>query len=358
MAESSMMDGAEIIQHLPIGVFTVDRLWMLTSWNARMVAWTGISQDQAIGRSLGEVLPRLAETDNLSRLQPVMDGWPPVVFSWQLHHDLYPKGPGPRHEIAASYTIASRLAGRGGILFSVEDYTEVSRLLRAARSEVGRRRNAEAMLQRALEAKDEIVRESNHRIKNNLSMVVSLVSLEEERAPNDSARRFLADIGSRVRSIGLLHELLYSRPAEEDPRLDEYLSRLATSIVSTYLGEAGIERLELDLAPLRLPAGLSIKAGLILVELLTNALKYGGRPGEAPRIGVSLSGGEAGGVGAAELLVTDDGPGFAPGWREEGKTLGLVLIEAFAEELGGSVEFLGGPGGRVLVSFPLPAARL
>ena len=104
MAEATPPAWAEILERLPIGVFTIDRAWRIGSWNGRMSNWTGIEAKRAVGRPLGEVLPRLAEAHNQTRLEPVMAGGPPVVFSWQLHHDLYPKGPEARGELDAYYT--------------------------------------------------------------------------------------------------------------------------------------------------------------------------------------------------------------------------------------------------------------
>ncbi|HUX37806.1 MAG TPA: histidine kinase dimerization/phosphoacceptor domain -containing protein [Rectinemataceae bacterium] len=353
MADKSPLLITDILERLPVGVFAVDAEWRIGYWNSRMARWTGIEAVDAGARPLGEILPKFIEPHNLSRLELVMKGGPPVVFSWQLHHDLYPVATRSQHRSTARYTVASKLPGTGGILFSVEDYTEISRLLLEARSEVVRRRAAEAALQKALAVKDAIVRESNHRIKNNLALVASLASIEEERAPNEAAGRFLAELGSRVRSIALLHELLYSRPIEEEPRLDEYLSRLSGTIATSYLGDEGPSRLSLQLEALSLPASLAIKVGLTLVELLTNAFKYAGSPEAPPSVAVSLSRSGDDMV----LLVSDDGPGFPPGWRERRDSLGLVLIESFAADLGGSVEFLGGSGGRVRVRFPLPPAK-
>ena len=351
MAEFAGPACADIIARLPIGVFTVDSNWRIDFWNARLVDWTGIGADWASGHPIGEILPRLAERQNFSRLETVMAGGPPVVLSWQLHRDLYPRNGGGLRKPGAWYTVASALPNRNGILFSVEDYTEISELLHGTKVELTRRREAELALQRALIAKEAILRESNHRIKNNLTMVASLVSLEEDRAPDEASRHFLIDLGSRIRSIGLLHELLYSHPSEDDPRVDEYLSRLSSTIARSYFGDLGLSRLSLELAALRLPASQAIKVGLILAELLTNAFKYGGSPAAPPAVLVRLAAIDG---GICELHVADDGPGFAPGWREGRNSLGLLLVESFAEELGGTLEFSEGPGGRIRLRFPLP----
>lgn len=343
---------ADILQRVPIGIFTVDRHWKLSFWNGRLSEWTGIRAEEALGRPLGEVLPRFVEAHNLSRLGLVMDGGPPVVFSWQLHHDLFPISRRRRGAEEARYTVASSLRD-GGILFSVEDYTEVTLLLREARTELGRRREVEAALQQALAAKETVIRESNHRIKNNLMMVTSLISIESDRAEDEVSRRFLSDLASRVSSIGLLHELLYSGPGEEDPRVDEYLEHLGETIVRSYRGEDGLARFSTDIEPIRLSARVAIKVGMIFVEVVTNALKYAGSAERAPRIAVRFSRRASG----FELLVEDDGPGMPPPSAVRRDSLGLLLLDSFAGELGGTVEFLPGPGARVRVAFPDPASR-
>ncbi len=74
MAEFAGPACADIIARLPIGVFTVDSNWRIDFWNARLVDWTGIGADRASGHPLGEILPRLAERQNFSRLETVMAG--------------------------------------------------------------------------------------------------------------------------------------------------------------------------------------------------------------------------------------------------------------------------------------------
>lgn len=340
---------SSLLDRLPLGLLTVGRDWRIGLWNARLEAWTGLPAAEAAGRRLEELLPSFAEPHNLSRLELVMEGGPPAVFSWQLHPDLFPFAPPQTRGRAARYTVASCLP-EGGILLSVEDRTEIALLLREARVEVGRRREAEKALQAALEAKELVVREANHRIKNNLTMVASLISLEEERASEGPSRRSLADLEARIRSIGLLHELLYSKPSEEEPRLDEYLSRLCESILRSYGGEEALARLRLSLEPHRLRAAAAIKVGLILVELLTNALKYAGREGRPPSLEVELR--EAG-EGRLELLVADDGPGL-PETYDAGDSLGFTLMESFAEELGGGLSLRPGPGARFVLDFRGP----
>ncbi|MEI6877216.1 MAG: histidine kinase dimerization/phosphoacceptor domain -containing protein, partial [Spirochaetota bacterium] len=203
MAETRTLD-LGILEMLPVGLFAVDRDWRITLWNRSLADWTGIAASSALGRGLSSVLPRMGERLYMSRLESVMAGGPPVVFSYQIHVDLFPVA--NDHGLRRSrYCTASALPDARGVLFTVEDRTEVAALVREARAEVRRRREVEEALRAALVTKAMLVREASHRVKNNLGMIVSLIGLEAERAGSEAARGFLVDLETRIDSISLIH---------------------------------------------------------------------------------------------------------------------------------------------------------
>jgi two-component sensor histidine kinase len=337
-----------ILERLPVGVFVVDASWTILVWNRTLAEWTGLAAKEALGRDARQVLPKLAEPRNYSRLEPLLEGGPPVVFSYQLHADLLPDahGRGPRR---ARYCTASSLPG-GGLLFAVEDRTEVAALVRNARAEVERRRAAEEGLRSALEAKEMLVREASHRVKNNLAMIVSLINLEEDKAGSEAARGFMADLESRIRSIAVIHELLYKGDLGAEVELGEYLSTLGHTMVDTLTAEGGRVRLEFALEGARLDLDATLYVGMMVAELLTNSLKYAREPDRDLVITVGLRHDPAEGV--LEVLVTDDGPGFPGDQLPSGASLGWNLVHLLSAELGGAALILPGPGARVAIRIP------
>ena len=338
-----------VLEMLPIGVFAASRDWKIFLWNRTLALWTGIEPAEALGRDLRAVLPRLDDRRHLSRLEALMEGGPPVVFSYQLHADLFPDsgGRGPRR---ARYCAASALPGAAGILFSVEDRTEVAALVRDAGFEISRRRAVEEELRSALAAKEMLIREASHRVKNSLAIIVSLINLESEKAGSDSARGFLLDLESRVSSIGLIHELLYKGDIGSAVRLDEYLGKLCTSVVETLSPKDAEVKLVLKTESAFLSVDDTLHLGMMAAELVTNSLKYARSSDGSLTIRITLRREE--GEGLLELLVEDEGPGFPEGRIPRSSSLGWSLIEIFASELGGTAQILPGPGARVALRFP------
>jgi two-component sensor histidine kinase len=348
MADPSPVD-VHILEMLPVGIFAIDRNWSITLWNRTLASWTGIGAAAALGRRLEEVLPSFADRRYSARLGLLLEGGPPVVFSYQLHPDLFPDAH-RRGLRRARYCTASPMAGDGGILFAVEDRTEIAALALASREELLLRRGIEEELRRAIEVKEMLIREASHRVKNNLMMIASLISLEAERVEDGSLAGFLKDLEARIGSIGLIHQFLYRGEIGADVRLDEYLDRLCATIVGTFPVKGRGARLALDLEALTLDMDATPYLGMMTAELVTNSLKYGPVPGKELVISVSLR--KDRNSGDLELRVEDSGPGFPEGTVPDSNSLGWGLLELFVEQLGGSVTILPKAGACVLIRIP------
>ncbi len=345
---SEVLAEAPILERLPVGIFTVDRDWIIRLWNRTMADWTGIQPEAALGRALGAVLPHFSERRYLSRLEDLMEGGPPVVFSYQLHGELFPDrgGRGPRR---VRYCTASSLP-QAGILFAVEDRTEVVALVREARAEVSRRLAVEEELRSALAAKEMLIREASHRVKNNLAMVVSLINLDSDKSQDPGVQASLADLASRIDTIALIHELLYKGEIGAQVGLDAYLEKLCATIVEAFSGEGLEVGLRTRLEPAFLDLDSTLYVGMITSELLTNCLKYGRQPGRALSLEVSLQ--RKADEACLELLVADNGPGFPGEELPSSGSLGWSLVTMLVGELGGRIEVLPGPGAATRIHLP------
>jgi two-component sensor histidine kinase len=300
-----------------------------------------------VGQILHRLLPRFEEDSIRARLDFLMQGGPPVVFSYQLHEDLFPHRGDDRIQ-RVRYCTASSIPG-GGIIFSIEDRTEVAALVREAHEEILRRRKAEEELRAALAAREMTIREASHRVRNNLTMVASLIELETLRAETDAMKGFLLDLQTRVGSIGLIHELLYRGEPGKDLRLDEYLERLCSTINDAFPLGPGRAGFVYELQEISYAVDASVYLGMMVAELLTNALKYAQLPGRKLAIEVRLC---AVGDGRLELSVGDNGPGIPGGRIESSNSLGWELLESLTKTLGGSIRIGQGPGALVVISIP------
>ena len=203
-----------------------------------------------------------------------------------------------------------------------------------------------ADLAAAAEEKALLLREMNHRTKNNLALADSLVSLEAGRIKDPAFVSVLEAIRARLRTIGLVHDSLYRADSGSAIRLDEYLGRL--------LGELRLEalgvKIESRVQAIALSADSALSIGLVVNELVTNCLKYAFPPGGPGTILVSL-GSEGGRV---RLIVRDDGKGLPESPREG---LGGLLVDSLAEQLGGRASRRNEGGAVVELDFPLVDPR-
>lgn len=201
-----------------------------------------------------------------------------------------------------------------------------------------------------LEVRDLLLRELNHRVKNNFQMVTALLDMQRRRATDAASEAALADALRRVQSMAQANIHLYS-PGDTDETIDlaAYLSDLCGNLSDSLL-LTGLVRLELDLAPARMSRDRAVAMGLVVNELVTNAAKYAFPSGRAGVITVALRRRDDG----AELIVADDGVGLPPEDQIRQGGLGRRLVESFARQAGAALTRSEGPGVRYVLALPDP----
>ena len=208
----------------------------------------------------------------------------------------------------------------------------------------------ESALKTSLEEKETLLKEIHHRVKNNLQMVSSLLTLQLEQMPDDRSRQLLAESVHRVRSMALIHQHLYGSASLERVDLGAYARNLAEILRLTLAPRA---RLRVEAAAVEVAVDRAVPVCLILNELLTNAFKYGAR-GRAEADGewdVSVELTEA--QRQLRLAVRDRGPGLPPDFAVTGHpSLGLQLVMTFARQLRGKVSAASDGGAVFAVEFP------
>ena len=221
--------------------------------------------------------------------------------------------------------------------------------------EVAERERAEAALLASLAEKTVLLKEVHHRVKNNLQIVSSLLDLQERRTQDDQLLDTLASTRNRVRSMALIHEKLYQTNNLAHLDLASYLETLCRQLHSSAGSVRSRVRIESWVTPPTLAVGLdqAVPCGLVINELVTNALKYA-FPGErAGRIQVSL---QRPAPREVLLTVADDGVGL-PAALDPGHTvsLGLKLVFLLTAQLHGTVTFERASGTAVQIRFPNPS---
>jgi len=209
-----------------------------------------------------------------------------------------------------------------------------------------RRIQDELALKKALADKDVLFGELQHRVKNSLALIASLLSLESSSLPEGQARDALESARSRIDSIAQLYQQLYSSRSVSDIRIGDYLRDVAASVVESLSENGAGIALEFGSTDAILDTKRAVSVGLVLNELVVNAIKYG-CPGGRGRIRINIETGD----GRLRLVVSDEGPGLPagfslPGKGREGVSLGFTLVSQLAAQLSGALSAGPGPGGR------------
>jgi two-component sensor histidine kinase len=186
-----------------------------------------------------------------------------------------------------------------------------------------------------LKQRDMLVHEMNHRVKNSLQLVTSLLSLQAKRVA-EPLQAELQMASRRIQSIARVHDLLQQGREYQSVALRPYLESLCRDLAALQL-EPGREapQIELELIDIDLPTSQSIALGIIVTELVINAMKHGHKNGHSARVKVSLAKSED---EVLHLAVEDDGNGLAPDFDLTRSTgIGLHLVRAMTAQLHGSL---------------------
>jgi PAS domain S-box-containing protein len=219
--------------------------------------------------------------------------------------------------------------------------------------DVTERRAAEESLVASLREKELLLREVHHRVKNNLQIICSLIYFQQNKADASSpANLALMDMDARVRSMAIVHELLYKSDDFASIDFSTYVQQLCSYLTDAYLADRSRVRVVVAGDKIPLPIDKAIPCGLIINELVVNALKHAFPDGRSGTVQVEMT---RGANGLVTMSVSDDGVGMTQ--REsaagERKGIGLTLVENLADQLGGRCagEYAGGVKARVV--FPL-----
>ncbi|WP_207761473.1 histidine kinase dimerization/phosphoacceptor domain -containing protein [Leptospira perolatii] len=202
------------------------------------------------------------------------------------------------------------------------------------KTEIMEREKVEAALKVSLQEKEVLLREVHHRVKNNLQIVSSILNLQSGYITDSKSFEIFEDAQSRIKSIALIHELLYQGENLAQMDFTEYLNNLAGNLVRTYRMQSQIQ-LEIEADPMQFSLDLAIHCGLIVNELVTNSLKYGFKGRDQGKITISIKTYE----GDTVLTVGDDGVGIPEGFDYlHTDSLGLQLVTTLSEQIGAHLE--------------------
>lgn len=223
-------------------------------------------------------------------------------------------------------------------LFAIRASAELERLL------------TEREIRASLKEKEVLLKEIHHRVKNNLQIVSSLLSLQARNINDPVMLDLLAQSRARILSMALVHEDLYQSDNLAQVDFARYLKRLVDRMASTVSGATAVT-FHMDLEPVPLTIDKAIPLGLLTNEMLTNAIKHAFTADEAGQVHVRLwqEDGET-----LQLRVQDSGKGLPPDFSPQTTvSLGMQLIVSLADQLDGTLSTGNDPGAVFTVRFPL-----
>lgn len=201
----------------------------------------------------------------------------------------------------------------------------------------------EARIEDAMRQKDILLREVHHRVKNNLQLITSIMSMQMRQSRSPEVKLLLRGLHDRVNSLATIHRSLYQTTGQADVQMDEHLKSIVEQVVRMGADRASTISVRTDFAPLHLNPDQAVPLSLFVTEAMTNALKY---------IGPDKSGGawlevrlQTRGADRASVHISNSLPVDLLQLDEERSTgLGSELMEAFSHQLGGDITRQQSPG--------------
>ena len=218
--------------------------------------------------------------------------------------------------------------------------------------DVTERIKAEKLLQDSLAEKEIMIKEIHHRVKNNLQIISSLLTLQAEFIKDESSRGYFNDSQNRVKSMAIIHEKLYQTRDFANIDIKDYVSNLTLSLFKAYNINTKLIEVDVEISNILLDVDTAIPCGLIINELVSNSLKYAFSDGRKGKMTIKLLPVED---DKLQLIVGDNGIGLPEDLESrETQSLGLTLVNILAKQLNGNLEKINNNGATFILTFLKP----
>ena len=240
-------------------------------------------------------------------------------------------------------------------LAALNDVTERNRAQEALIRQSTELQDANAALKATLRQRETLLMELQHRVKNSLQVVVSLLNLRSDRAQDSTAREAIREASQRVEALSLAHRFFYDPDHPEQTALSEYIPALCRMLSQVYATEDDRVEVDIDVAPVTIPLSKISPVSLILNELVSNAVKHAFPGNRRGTVSVRFHReSHDDGTQVGHLCVADDGIGLPEGLDLGAATsMGLTIFRSLVDQIDGTFEIDRGQGTAIHLRFPL-----
>ena len=369
LAEKALQDAhdrlAATIKAVPDLLFEVDRSGRIYDYHAPKLGALYVTPEKFLGKTVDDILPAEAAHVIHEALNEAFQNGSHRGAVYKL--DL-PDGP-------AWFELSIASKGEAG--------RPDSHFVATAR-DISERKQAEERVRASLKEKEVLLQEIHHRVKNNLQIISGLLTLQADQSAGKSLAEIFQASQDRIHSIALIHEKLYKSHNLAEIAFDEYLHALTENLFRSHGIAAGRITARYEMEPILFTIEEAIPLGLIVNELVTNALKYAFPAGRQGEICITLhecrdmpppsvadkshppksvddlscpSGDKSRRAPTYELVVADNGVGLPAGQiTEQQKSLGMKLVSMLGKQIQAELEVKTGPGTEFRLLFSgLPA---
>ena len=298
------------------------------------------------------------------RTAPIQDAYRTIGIGATIAVPLFRDGrlalilavstPGPRTWSSREVILVRSAAERTWLWFERQRIEESLRAreadLHILNSELEARVTARtAALSSIAKEREVLLQEVHHRVKNNLQVVSSLINMQMRQVSDKAAASALAECRARIETIGLIHASLYQTNDYARVPFSEYARDLVSNLLHVTGASSGLVDVEVDLDTVALPVDRAIPCGLILNELITNAIKHAFGDGQSGTIHISL---KRATDGAIVLTVRDDGIGLPTNFSlSRLESMGMQLVATLVDQLDGTLEIIRAGGTAFVITF-------
>jgi len=217
------------------------------------------------------------------------------------------------------------------------------------REEIEKRIRAEIEIKKSLQEKEILLKEVQHRVKNNLQVISSMLDLQTDYVKDSGVLKLFVEAQKRVKSMALVHERMYQSEVLTDLDFTQYIENLGNYIFKIYGVNTKRISMKIDINEANIDFNRAIQLGLIVNELISNSLKHAFPDNLAGQVNVKLDSEDEYFI----LTTSDNGIGLPKKFRlRQTKSLGLQLVQALTNQLKGSIKIDRRKGTRFRIKFP------